>query len=350
MLRQIVSCCVIVVAAMFVFSCDDDDNKPSGQYADGLYVVNEGNFGAGNGTVTHYSDAKVATQNVFGLVNNNLALGDVVQSMTIDDNVGYIVVNNSKKVEVVNASTFESLYTINGLSLPRYLTVEDNFAYVTEWVSFTDPGRVSVVDLDTRTVVDKITVGFGAENILEDEDLLYVSNNFTNTVSVIDIDSRKVIKTIEVGASPGELLEDANGKIWVLCGGTFGGKDGVLVQLDPSKSKNENDESVVKTIALDLGIGFPKATMSPDRQNIYYFSGQNVYHFNISATGPEHFLEEVAATSFYGIGIDRRTNVIYVADSKAFGTLGKVFRYQLSGGAIDSFEAGIGPGRFAFHE
>ncbi|MEJ1238934.1 DUF5074 domain-containing protein [Chryseolinea sp. T2] len=342
---------VIAVIGVTV-SCDDDDNKPSGEYADGVFVVNEGNFGKGNGNITHFSDDKIATQDVFGLVNNGRALGDVVQSMTIEDNIGYVVVNNSKKVEVVTASTFESLYTIEELSLPRYVTVDDDFAYITEWVSFTDPGRVSVVDINKREIVKQITVGYGAENILEDNDLLYVSNSFANTVTVIDTDSREIIKTIEVVASPGELLEDANGKIWVVCGGNYGGNDGALVQIDPSKSKQESEESVVKTISLSINMAYPKAAISPDRTSIFYFTDTKVYRLNITDTTKPSgaFIEGTAGTSYYGIGIDRRTNEIYVADSKAFAGQGTVYRYQLNGDAIDNFTTGIGPGGFAFHE
>ena len=349
--KRVIAVCFLALT-LCTTSCDDDDNAPSGEYADGVFIVNEGNFGKANGTVTHFSNGEVATQDLFGVVNGGRALGDVVQSMTIDDNIGYIVVNNSKRVEVVTASTFESLYTVDGLVLPRYLTVEDDFAYVTEWVSFTEPGRVSVIDLKAHAVVEKIAVGTGAENILEDEDLLYVSNSFTNTVSVIDIESREVIKTITVDFSPGELLKDGNGKIWVLCGGAYQANDGALVQLDPSKSRKPSDESVVKTIELNMNVGVTKATMSHDQLQIFYFSGKNVYRFNVSdAEAPdEPFIEEAGASSFYGIGIDHRTNILYVADDKGFASSGTVFRYELSGDAIDTFTAGIGPGGFAFHD
>jgi YVTN family beta-propeller protein len=343
---------VLIGLSLFAISCDDDDNKPSGQYADGVFVVNEGNFGGANGTVTHFSDANLPTQDLFGLVNNGRALGDVIQSMTIDDNVGYIVVNNSKKIEVVTASTFEYLYTIDGLEMPRYFTVNDGLGYVTEWVSFTGVGRVSVIDLNTHDVVDQINVGSGAESMLIDDDLLYVSNSFTNTVSVIDIEDREVIKTITVAASPSELLEDANGKIWVLCGGSYGGNDGAMVQIDPSKSNQPAAESVVKAIELGMNIGFPKATISPDKLDIFYFTGKKVYKFNVSTTvaPTDAFINEASATSFYGIGIDPKTDVLYVADDRGFTSSGTVFRYNLTGESIDNLTAGIGPNGFAFHD
>jgi YVTN family beta-propeller protein len=348
---RIVALCFLVALSLFAASCNDDDNKPAGQYADGVFVVNEGKFQAGNGTVTHFSKNKVATQDVFGLVNNGLALGDVVQSMVIDSNVGYIVVNNSNKMEVVDAGTFVRSGTVNGLALPRYVTVDDGFAYVTEWVSFVDPGQVSIVDLKTNQVIDKITTEAGAENILKHDAFLYVSNSFTNTVSVIDIEHREVIKTITVAFSPGELLEDANGKIWVLCGGSYGDNNGALVQIDASKSDKPNEQSVVKTIALGMNIGYPKATMNHDKESLFYFSGNKVYKFDVTASSaPADAIITEANANFYGIGIDHETNILYVADAKAFDNSGTVFRYEQSGSNIDNFTTGIGPSGFAFHD
>jgi YVTN family beta-propeller protein len=350
--NRIVALCFLAALSILTVSCDDDDNKPAGQYADGVFVVNEGNFGSGNGTITHFSKSKVTTQDLFGLVNNGLALGDVIQSMIVDDDAAYIVVNNSKKIEVVDAGTFERVGTITGLSLPRYVTIDDGFAYVTEWVSFTDLGRVSVIDLKTNEVIDKITVEAGAENLLKVGGLLFVSNNFTNTVSVIDIEDRVVVKTVTVASSPGELLEDVNGKIWVVCGGSYGGNDGALVQIDADKSNKPNEESVVKTIALDMNLGFPKAAISPDGRNLFYFSGKTVYKFDVTATSApaDAFITETNATNFYGIGIDHKTAVLYVADDKGFSSSGTVFRYELSGPSIDNFTTGIGPNGFAFHD
>lgn len=344
--------CLIVITTCFAFSCDDDDKQPKGQYADGVFVVNEGAYTKANGSITFLTRANEPMQDIFAAANNGLALGDVVQSMIIDDNAGYLVVNNSNKLEVVNAGTFESSYRIEGLRLPRYMTTEGGFGYLTEWVSFTDDGRVSVIDLDKHEVVDQITTGSGAENILEDDNLLYVSNNFSNTVSVIDIATREVIKTIEVAWAPGELLEDTNGKIWVLCGGSWGGNDGALVQIDPSRSKQPEAQSVLKTVELGMNVGFPKAAISVDGLSIFYFAGTKVYKFDVNGASPpsDALIDESAATNFYGIGVDPKTNILYVADDKAFSSAGTVFRYELTGTAIDNFASGIGPNGFAFYD
>ena len=335
-----------------VFSCDDDDNrKPSGQFSQGVFVVNEGAFSSANSSITHYDPStSTATQNIFSTVNNGKALGDVAQNMSIHDNIGYIVVNNSNTIEVVDAPTFSSKATISGLALPRYFTVDDGLGYVTEWVSFTDPGRVSIIDLRTNEVIGNIPVGYGAENIFEEDDLLYVSNNFENTVSVIDTHTRTVVKTITVADAPGEILEDADDKIWVVCGGSWDGNDGALVQLDPGKSRDASAQSVVKTIALGMNIA-AKAALSSNGRDLFYFTGTKIYKLATSSTtAPEEpLINESAATEFYGIGVDPKTNTLYAGDAKAFVGSGTVFRYESSGTALDNFTTGIGPNGFVFH-
>ena len=51
-------------------------------------MINEGNFQDADGTISFINpnDGSVK-QDLFGTVNNGLALGDVVQSMTIDGDV-----------------------------------------------------------------------------------------------------------------------------------------------------------------------------------------------------------------------------------------------------------------------
>ncbi len=89
-----------------------------------VFVVNEGNFGSGDGTISYYNTSANTTElDVFGLKNSSKALGDVVQSMTVDGDKGYVVVNGDGKLFTVNANTMELINTMTGLSLPRYFLV-----------------------------------------------------------------------------------------------------------------------------------------------------------------------------------------------------------------------------------
>ena len=340
---------LVTIVSVSFSSCDDDDDQPKGKFEEGVFVVNEGNFQDANGTISHISPEDTVTQDLFGTVNNGLALGDVVQSMSIDGEFAYIVVNNSNKMEVVNANTFEAEYTLKNVSLPRYFTTLDGIGYLTEWVSFSEPGRVAIIDLQNHVITESITTDFGAENIIAHQGKLYVSNNFTNTVSVIDPVGKNVIKTIEVGNSPGELLVDNQNMLWVVCAGAYQADDGELVQLDPAKSDDEAANSVLKTVELHVNVS-SKAAINKAKNKIFYYKGNSVYALSTSDTeAPASALfTEPQASSFYGIGIDPENDVLYMADSKSFAGNGTVYRYSVSGSVMDNFTAGVGPNSFAF--
>jgi YVTN family beta-propeller protein len=346
---------VLVAYSFTLLSCDDNDNQPAGEFENGIFVINEGNFQDADGTVSFINpDDGSVRQDLFGSVNNGLALGDVVQSMTIDGDLSYIVVNNSNKIEVVNANTFASEYTLQGLSLPRYFVTLNGKGYVTEWVSFSDPGRVTIIDLESHTAGESITTDYGAEAILAHEGLLYVSNNFSSTVSVINPQENEVIKTIEVGNAPGTLLLDSDDMIWVVCGGGYDLEfnplnDGKLVRIDPSKSEDESANSIVTTIELGLNLT-AKGALNKTKDKIFFYHGNSVYAVGTSETEAptEALLTEANAVSFYGIGIDPENDLIYLGDSKNFAGNGTVYRYTTSGQAVDNKPAGRGPNGFVF--
>lgn len=333
---------LLTLTSVFLSSCDDDDDKPKGEFEKGVFVVNEGNFQASNGTISHISASGEVTSDLFGSVNNGLILGDVVQSLYVKDDWGYIVVSNDDKMEVVNANTFEANYTISDLKLPRYFMIYNNKGYVTEWVSFSDPGRVSIVDLATHAVTGSITTGSGAEDIIEENGKLYVSNTFTNTVSVIDPVSASVVKTIEVENGPGGFAIDKQNKLWVICGGDFGENNGNLVQIDLTTNE------VIKTIPLGIDIN-AKVAINKAGTTLYYYKGKSVYSTSTTATvAGDVLFTESSGVGFYGIGIDPKTDILYVADAKGFVGSGTVFTYTTSGTAISSYASGRGPNGFVF--
>lgn len=340
---------LVTIISISFSSCDDNDNQPKGKFEQGVFVINEGNFQDANGTISHISPDNAVTQDLFGTVNNGLALGDVVQSMSINGEFAYIVVNNSNKLEVVDANTFEAQYTLKNVLLPRYFTSLEGTGYLTEWVSYSEPGRVAVIDLQNHVVTESITTDFGAENIIAHQGKLYVSNNFTNTVSVIDPIGKAVIKTIEVGNSPGAFLVDKENMLWVICAGAFQGEDGELVQLDPAKSDDEAANSVLKTVELNVNVS-SKAAINKAKDKIFYYKGNSVYVLSISdvEAPASPLLTEARASSFYGIGIDPENDVLYMADTKSFAGNGTVYRYNLSGAAMDNFNVGVGPNSFEF--
>src|SRR5689334_21519278 len=116
-----------VIAGSFLFvSCSDDDSNPaapaSGEYANGVLILNQGNFGAGNSEVSFLSNDMQMEHNIFSGVNPDLELGDTGQSIGFHGDLAYIVMNFSEKIEVVNRYTFQHVATISeGFINPRYI-------------------------------------------------------------------------------------------------------------------------------------------------------------------------------------------------------------------------------------
>ena len=59
-----------------------DDIYVAGNYEDGYFITNEGNFGTGNGSISFVDEYGAVENDVFASINS-FALGDVVQSMNI---------------------------------------------------------------------------------------------------------------------------------------------------------------------------------------------------------------------------------------------------------------------------
>ena len=77
----------------------------TGAYSTGVFIVNEGQYPSGAGTVSFFNrSTKALSNDIFQTVNGR-PLGDEAQSMTIYSGKGYIVVNNAQCVEVVTAAT-----------------------------------------------------------------------------------------------------------------------------------------------------------------------------------------------------------------------------------------------------
>ena len=100
---------VICFQVVFVFSSckkenslqQDTSNSDSIIYFTGAFIANEGDFGKSNSSVSYYSYKKdTVTEDIFTSANNR-SLGDVLQSICVDGNNTYLVVNSSNKIEAL---------------------------------------------------------------------------------------------------------------------------------------------------------------------------------------------------------------------------------------------------------
>ena len=238
-------CLQVFLPLALLFSCSDPTNSdPDPEFfASGAFILNEGNWGHSNGSLSFYDfDTKSIQNNIFENVNGR-TLGDVVHSMTIVDSLGFIVVNNSNKIEIISVKTWKSKGTINmpdGSSPRNLVQVSPTKAYVTNLYA----NNISIINLGDFTINGSINVGANPEEIVVLEGKAFVANSglgFGNTVSVIDIALDQVSKIINVGDNPVSVAIDSENRVHVFCAGSYGDfndpnddTDGGIFIIDPA--------------------------------------------------------------------------------------------------------------------
>ena len=325
-----------------------DDIYVAGNYEDGYFVTNEGNFGTGNGSISFVDEYGAVENDVFASINS-FALGDVVQSMNIIGSRAYILVNGSSKIEVASVDSMYSVATIDAVS-PRYIAkVNDNKAYVTDW----GINGVQVIDLLTNTISSTIACGTGPEGITVANGFAYVCNvggwGLDNTVSVINTTTDAVETTLTVGDKPNSVVVDVNGAVWVLTGGfTEYDDDWNVVSETAGNLVKIVNNTIEETYAFALG-NHPQDLVIDDAGTTLYYSdgswSKAVYAFDVNDT--ELPTTALIDKSFYGLGV--HGGYVYGTDAVDFTQSGWSYKYTADGTIIDSVQVGIIPGGYCFN-
>ncbi len=348
----------LITILFFFNSCEDDtDNLPgpeeNAEYASGLLVLNEGNFGSGNASVSFIDEnLEQLESGIFENVNGS-GLGDTAQSIELHEDLAIIVVNVSNKIEIVNRYTFESLGTIDTeLMNPRYAEVVGNSIYVTNWGDGTNPNDdfVSVFNLEDFSFITSVPLAEGPEKILSGNDKLFVAHkggfSFNNIISVINTSSNEVTAEIEVGDLPNSMILQGN-DLWVLAGGK------------PSYAETETAGRLslidVPSSTVTEEFDFTDSSIHPDNlslagSDVYLTVGKTVYKYNLTnmSVSSEFSLSDPAY--FYGFEIYQGN--IYVASPNAdFTGDGMLYIYDLASGSLtEQFTVGINPNGIYFND
>lgn len=355
MKKQRISLLGLLGLILFVWACEKDteDPPPAGiNYSQGVFIVNEGPFQAGSGTITFMSrDGSGITEKLYQKSNSGIPLGNIVQSMTIANGRGYICVNNANKLVVVNIKTFNSMKAIEGISTPRY-TLEglNGKLYVSCW-----DNTVKVVDTSTLEVSDQIQVGEGPDLMLAVDSVLWVLNRggfgIDSTVSLINMENDQLLDELQIWPDPSGIVRDYAGNVWIMCSGRRsyhpgGESEGHLLCYAPS------GPTLLKDIAFPVATEHPeKLVVNKDGSGIFYiYPGGVKKHEPVSDVIEDSLFIENSAP-FYSLGLDVQQNVIYAGDPVDYVQNGWIYRYAVSDGELlDSLSVGIIPTWFCFGE
>ncbi len=326
------------------------------QKSKGVFICNEGNFSYGNSSLSFYDGETGTLENQIFYNANNFPLGDVCMSMAIKDTTGFLIINNSGKIIVLNTNTFKFIANITGLTSPRYiLLISDTQAYVTDLYN----PDITIFNPSTYEITGSIHIGNGTESITKYENNVFVTSwSYNNKVYKIDINTGKLIDSLSVAKQPNSIVLDANNKLWVLSDGGFSGIPGG--QEIPALTKID-----AKTFSVEKIFSFPSIDDSPKRLclngtkdtlfflNSSWSQNQNNYYgiFKMPVNAgdlPDAPFIPQNNNLFYGLGIDPVNSEIYVSDAIDYIQKGIIFHYKSKGTKIDSFKTGIIPSYFEF--
>lgn len=347
----------LVILLMVLAACEKEpvENPSESGFRHGVFVINEGAMGSSNGSVTHFDPDSAAVTNYLFDKANGRPLGDVVHSMTVAGSRGFIVVNNSQKIEVVDLISFESVGTLEGFTYPRFIIAGDSTKGYLSDGNF--DGNVHVLDLAGLTVTKSIPVGKGPEQMVFFGDNLLVANSggFTNdsTITVIDTRTDQVVATWATGYNPVDMVLDASNRLWVLCKGkTQWNPDWTLGLETPSEIRIHDPVSGESLETIPVGqVGdfyWPsQIARNPAGDRIYYLESEGIVE--LSSSSPTNAPTVLIPGIFYGFGVHPVDGQIHTLVALSFTTSGLLNRSTPSGSPIDSYEVGIGPCRVVFN-
>ena len=203
---------IVILISLIFIGCEDSYNSKGNPNL--LFVASEGTYGDSNGSISVYAEEeKIQTVE---------SLGDVVQSILIDDDKLFVIVNNSHLIKRYTIT--ESGLNLPGIEIstnnssPREMVIVDNKLYFTNWNSH----DVKVLDLVTFSIISSIPLDGIPEDIVSKDEDLYVSisqlelydTNNGSTVVQININTEEITNTYEVGRGPEKMLID-NDNLWI---------------------------------------------------------------------------------------------------------------------------------------
>ncbi|MDR6464283.1 DUF5074 domain-containing protein [Chryseobacterium sediminis] len=238
-------------------------------YQNGYFIANEGNFNSQGAKVTFLTrDLSLKQDDVYGYNNNKEILGDVLQTIGLNGNKAYLVINNSNKIVVVDRYTFKKLAVITDqIDNPRGITFANGFIYVANLNFSTNATSVTKYKVSDNSFVSKITMTGGADKAVEAGGNVFVQNatsGFGNMITYINTsnDSKTEITV-------------PNGKI----NSTISYKSNVYtVSSTAADSYIYKISSTGTATPLVTLTGIPNATnLQIDNDKIYFSSANKVY-------------------------------------------------------------------------
>lgn len=339
---------IFIWALLFISSCKKDSN-PALPAAKGVYVISEGNFNFGNAEVSFYNpETKEVSNNIFQAANG-YSLGDVGQSLYVMDSIGFLVVNNSAKIEVVKLPSFQKLrtITINGSSPRYFLPINDSIAYVTELFA----QKIWVINYNSGALVTTIATQGWTEKLFKIDNDVFVQQKINTTLTGTYATLLKINTAAHTaqhnntfdGRDINGMVKDKLDRIWI------------AVEEDSAVGLHAGFYCFDKNLTEQKSFFFSGYRHHPSQLCIngagdeLLFTDKDIFRLSIDDNAlPALPLISGSGKNIYSMQQDPATGDIYMSDALDFVQQSIIYRYDKNGNLIHSFTAGIISGNFAF--
>ena len=342
---------LLLLLSLSFSSCKKEEPKPDvGEFENAVFIVNEGNFTAGNASLTYFNHQSSEVEQQVFYRKNNAPLGDVANSINFDENSIYIVVNNSHLVYKINLNTGLYEAKTTQLTSPRHLIkIDENRALISDLYE----KSLALVNTETMEIVAHIPIGRTSENMLKVGSEVFVANwsaynqeQKNNLLMVVNIETLQLTDSIEVPLEPNSMVIDKDNNIWVL------GSGGFLNEERPALWRIDPELKIVtkRFIFENINSSPTHLCINPERDKLYFLN-KDVYQMDISTNllSAKPFVLANETSNFYSLGVGPDADV-YITDANDYTRNGIVYRYSSEGILKHSFEAGIIPGAIGFTE
>jgi hypothetical protein len=285
-----------------------------------ILVINEGNFNLGNASLALLSQNYEVQPTVFEKANAR-KVGDVLQDVVKHRASIYLVVNNSGKVERLNASTFVSEAFNDKFVSPRKICFFDSTrAYVTDLYS----DVLYEIDPIALKIKKEIPCSGWTEDILSYKEQVFIVNVEREKLLVFDPNLNQFVDSITLPKMPGNMLMDINNALWVYCAGeTNQAAKLVKIRTIPLQIITTFELPVLKEY-------YPRLAMNAAKDELFILNS-GVFKLNIESSQLGNRLIEGNNKSFYGLGINNQNNDILISEIVGFNAPSFIHVYDSKG-------------------
>jgi len=322
---------------LITLACSPDEIGPQGQLEEPslfqgprVFIINEGNFGRGNASISAYHPQEQEVQQNIYQSANALPLGDVAQDMKAFNKQYFISLNASSKIVVVDSSSWEAKGEISGVATPRYLAFAASKGFATDLFQ----KKLWVFDPITQEVINFIPLPSAGKNLEVIGASLYVACG-QNLVK-LDPWSEEIESSISMSGRIASL-STLQGRLFALCHSN----PAMIYEVYPDK-----EPEVVFQFQAEASPAFLCASES--KGTLLINSDEDILKIDPSNNFSGSVLFSYSGQNIYGMNVDPKSGDIYLADALDYNQASRILRYAATGELLDSFDAGVISNGFFF--